>query len=64
MPQVHHAGIDVSAQTLQVALARPGHPVQQGTFANTPPSHRALLRWLTNGAASVYVGLEAALEHL
>ena len=59
MPQVHHAGIDVSAQTLQVALARLGHPLQQGTFANTPPGHRALLRWLTKGGASVRVGLEA-----
>ena len=59
MPQVHHAGIDVSAQTLQVALARPSHPLQQGTFANTPPGHRALLRWLTKGGASVRVGVEA-----
>lgn len=59
MQQVHHAGIDVSAQTLQVALAGSGQAVQQGTFANTPPGHRALLRWLTKGGACVRVGLEA-----
>ena len=59
MPQVHHAGIDVSAKTLQVALARPGHPSQQGTFANTPLGHRALLQWLAKGRACVRVGLEA-----
>lgn len=59
MPQVHHAGIDVSAKTLQVALICPSHPLQQGTFANTPLGHRALLRWLTKGGSSVRVGLEA-----
>ena len=59
MQQVHHAGIDVSAKTLQVALARPGQSLQQGTFANTPLGHRAVLRWLTKGGSSVRVGLEA-----
>ena len=59
MPQVHHAGIDVSAKTLQVALARPGQSLQQGTFANTPLGHRTLLGWLTKGGSSVRVGLEA-----
>ena len=35
MQQVHH--VDVSAKTLQVALG-PGQRLQQGTFANPPPS--------------------------
>ena len=59
MQQVHHAGIDVSAQTLEVALVCPGRPLQQGTFANTPQGHRALLRWLTQGGRRVHVGVEA-----
>ena len=40
MQQVHHAGIDVSAQTLEVALAGADQAVKQGTFANTPQGHR------------------------
>ena len=58
MRQVHHAGIDASAQTLQVALVGPSQSLQQGMFANTPLGHRALLRWLTKGGSSVQVGLE------
>ena len=59
MQQVHHAGIDVSAKTLQVALAGSDQAVQQGTFANTPQGHRAVLQWLTKSGRSVHVGLEA-----
>ena len=59
MQQVQHAGIDVSAKTLEVALAGSGPASQQGTFANTPPGHRALRTWLTKGGRSVRVGLEA-----
>ena len=59
MQQVQYAGIDVSAQTLEVALAGSDPAVQQGTFANTPQGHRALLKWLTRGGRPVHVGLEA-----
>ena len=59
MQQVHHAGIDVSAQTLAVALAGADQAVKQGTFANTPQGHRALLQWLTKRGRCVRVGLEA-----
>ena len=59
MPQVHHAGIDVSAKTLEVALADSDQAVQQGTFANTPQGHRALVKWLTKSGRSVHVGVEA-----
>ena len=59
MQQVQHAGIDVSAKTLQVALAGSGPAPRQAPFANTPPGHRAVRTWLTQGGRSVQVGLEA-----
>ena len=49
MQQVQHAGIDVSAKTLDVVVAGRGPALQQGCFANTPQGHRAVLKWLTQG---------------
>ena len=56
---VYYAGIDVSARTLDSALALPDVPVRQGHFANTPSGHRQLIKWLTKGGRSVCVCLEA-----
>ena len=56
---VYYAGIDVSARTLDSALALPDMPVRQGHFANTPSGHRQLIKWLTKGGRSVRVCLEA-----
>ena len=59
MMDVYYAGIDVSARTLDSALALPDMPVRQGHFANTPSGHRQLIKWLTKGGRSVRVCLEA-----
>ena len=59
MQQVQHAGIDVSAKTLDVVVAGRGPALQQGCFANTPQGHRAVLKWLTQGGGCIRVGLEA-----
>lgn len=59
MSQVYHAGIDVSARRLEVALARSGQAPKIGRFANEPSGHRQLLKWLTKGGRSVQVCLEA-----
>jgi transposase len=59
MAQRAHAGIDVSAHRLDVALALPGGAVREGRFANTAAGHRQLLKWLSKGGRSVQVCLEA-----
>ena len=53
------AGMDVSARTLNVALARPGHALKEMTFDNTPQAHKRLLKALTKGGRHVCVCLEA-----
>jgi hypothetical protein len=65
MAQLSYAGIDVSARTLDSALARPDQVVQSGQFANTSAGHRQLIKWLTKGGRYVQVSLEATgLYHL
>jgi transposase len=59
MTQVYYAGIDVSARSLDVALALADQSVRQGRFANTLAGHRQLIKWLTKGGRSVQVCLEA-----
>lgn len=52
-------GIDVSAYTLEVALAGPEPGPISATFDNTPTGHRRLIRWITKRGRSARVGLEA-----
>ena len=52
-------GIDVSAHTLEVALAGPEPSPTRSTFDNTPAGHRRLIRWITKRGRSARVGLEA-----
>lgn len=53
-------GIDVSAETLAVALIEPDRPCVQREFANSASGHKALLGWLGKLKALVRVSLEAA----
>lgn len=53
------AGIDVSARRLDAVARRGGGGVARREFANTPPGHRRVIRWLTHGGASARVVLEA-----
>ena len=52
-------GIDVSAHTLEVALAGPEPGPRSATFDNTPAGHRRLIRWITKRGRSARVVLEA-----
>lgn len=52
-------GIDVSARSLTVAIQRVGQSVQQGSFANNPKGHSALIVWLRKAKSPVRVSLEA-----
>jgi transposase len=52
-------GIDVSAETLSVAVIEPDRPLQRREFANSASGHTALLRWLGKWKAAVRVSLEA-----
>lgn len=51
-------GIDVSAAELVVACYQ-GEELQQRTFPNRAPGHRALVRWLQKSRAQVRVCVEA-----
>ena len=59
MDQWNHMGIDVSAKTLDVALAGEGIPVISATFPNTSMGHRQLIKWATKRGRSARVCLEA-----
>ena len=52
-------GIDVSAETLAVAVIEQDQPFQQREFANAPSGHKALITWLGKRKALVRVSLEA-----
>lgn len=52
-------GIDVSAETLAVAVIELNQPLQQREFANSPNGHKALLAWLGKRKTRVRVSLEA-----
>jgi transposase len=52
-------GIDVSADSLSVALIVPDHSVCQREFANSVSGHRELLGWLGKHNAPARVSLEA-----
>jgi transposase len=52
-------GIDVSAATLAVAVARQDSSFEQREFPNTDTGHRALIAWLVKRGNAVRVSLEA-----
>jgi transposase len=52
-------GIDVSRDTLAVAVLTPGQPMQQREFANSGGGHKALVIWLVKCKTPVRVSLEA-----
>ena len=52
-------GIDVSAETLAVAVIAPDRPLEQHEFANSVGGHKALVGWLSKMNALVRVSLEA-----
>jgi transposase len=52
-------GIDVSADTLAVAVEQPDRCFQQREFPNSAAGHRALLAWLDRFRTIVRVSLEA-----
>jgi len=52
-------GIDVSAETLAVAVIELGQPFQQREFANSASGHKALLAWLGRSKALVRISLES-----
>ena len=57
----HFAGIDVSKDTLDAALLRPGGATRAKPFANDPAGHAALLAWADRHAAggAVHYRMEA-----
>jgi hypothetical protein len=52
-------GIEVSAETLAVAIIEPDRPYIQRKFANSASGHKALRCWLGKMKAQVRVSLEA-----
>jgi transposase len=52
-------GIEVSAQTLVVALGREGRACWRREFPNTPQGHQTLLRWLERAGQPVHVAMES-----
>ena len=52
-------GIEVSAQTLLVALGREDRPASLREFPNTPAGHQAVLRFLERSGRPVHVVLES-----
>jgi transposase len=59
MDKMDHAGIEVSAQELIVALSRDAELQPLKSFPNTPQGHRAMARYLTRPAHEVRVCLES-----
>ena len=54
------SGIDVSAETLAVAVQRAEHAgFQQGEFANSAAGHKQVIAWLLKHGSQVRVSLEA-----
>ena len=52
-------GIDVSRETLAVAVLAPDQPIEHRAFANTAGGHKGLIAWLGKKRAVVRVSLEA-----
>jgi hypothetical protein len=54
-----YCGIDVSAESLTVAIQRLHRPVEQRNFPNTSVGHKALIVWLRKAKSSIRVSLGA-----
>lgn len=52
-------GIDVSAESLSVAVIEENRPLDQREFCNRPSGHKALLAWLGKRRCKVRVSVEA-----
>jgi transposase len=52
-------GIDVSRESLAVAVLTPDQPIEQREFANSASGHKALIAWLGKMKALARVSLEA-----
>lgn len=52
-------GIDVSAETLVVAVIEPDQPLQQREFTNRASGHKALISWLKKRKSAARVSMEA-----
>jgi len=59
MKKTHLAGIDVSSETLCIALEVDGHTTDPITLRNSAVDHRKLCRILTRGRTRARVCLEA-----
>ena len=59
MKQVNDVGVDVDSQELVCATQRAGQRLPLAKFANTTSGHKKFIRWVTKGAASARVCLEA-----
>jgi transposase len=59
MKQVNQVGVDVDSRELVCAMQHAGQRVPPATFANTATGHKKFIRWVTKGALSARVCLEA-----
>jgi len=59
MKQVNDVGVDVDSQELVCAMRRAGQRSPLAAFANTTVGHQKFIRWVTKGAHSARVCLEA-----
>ena len=59
MKQVNQIGVDVDSEKLVCAMQRAEERLPLATFANTAAGHKKFIRWVTKGARSARVCLEA-----
>ena len=59
MKQVNDVGVDVDSQALVCAMQRAGQRLPVAGFDNTAAGHKKFIRWVTKGARSARVCLEA-----
>lgn len=59
MKQVNDVGVDVDSQALVCAMQRAGQRLPVASFDNTAIGHKKFIRWVTKGARSARVCLEA-----
>jgi transposase len=59
MKQVNQIGVDVDSQALVCAMQRAGQRLPVASFDNTAAGHKKFIRWVTKGARSARVCLEA-----
>ena len=59
MKQVNDVGVDVDSQALVCAMQRAGQRLPVASFDNNAAGHKKFIRWVTKGARSARVCLEA-----